>query len=88
MENSLYDLNNQYRKQKNKWFSIDGKERQIYYKQNENIDESRFIDGDIKTIHDLLKGNCNIINGYLIQYYVFNAEKMYKYFNLNLIRNQ
>ena len=53
LENSLYDLNNQYRKQKNKWFSIDGKERQMYYKQNENIDESRFIGGDIKEIHNL-----------------------------------
>ena len=60
----------------------------MYYKQNENTDERRFIDGDIKGIHDLLKSDCNIINEHLIQYYAFNAEKMYKYFNPNLIRNQ
>ena len=28
--------------------------RQMYYKQNENIDENRFITGVIKEIHDLL----------------------------------
>ena len=47
----------------------------MYYKQKENIDESRFIDGDIKDIHDLLKSDCNIINEHLIQYYSFNVEK-------------
>ena len=60
----------------------------MYYKQNENIDENMFIDGDIKDIHDLLKSDCNIINEYLIQYYAFNAAKKYKYFDTNLIRNQ
>ena len=60
----------------------------MYYKQNGKTDESRFIDGDIKEIHYLLKSDCNIINEYLIQYYAFNVEKMYKYFNPNLIRNQ
>ena len=73
LENSLYDLNNQYPKQKNKQFSIDGKERQMYYKQNENIDESWFIEGDIKDIRDLLKNDCNIINEHLFQYYAFNV---------------
>ena len=34
----------------------------MYYKQNQNIDESRFIDGDITKIHDLLKSDYNIIN--------------------------
>ena len=47
----------------------------MYYKQNENIDENRFIDGDIKEIRDLLKNECNIINEHLIQYYAFNVEK-------------
>ena len=88
MKNALYDLNNQYPKQKNTWFSIDGKERQMYYKQNENIDENRFIEGDIKDILDLLKNDCNIINEHLFQYYAFNVKKNYKYFNPNLIRNQ
>ena len=32
LENSWYDLNNQHPKQKNKWFSIDRKERQTYNK--------------------------------------------------------
>ena len=41
----------------------------MYYKENENIDESRFIGGDIKDIHDLLKSDCNIIN------YTFNVGK-------------
>ena len=60
----------------------------MYYKQNQNIDESRFIDGDIKKIHDLLKSDCNIINEHLIKYYACNVQKMYKYFNPNLIRNR
>ena len=42
----------------------------------------------IQDIHDLLKSDCKIIHEYLIQYYVFNAKKMYKYFNPDLIRNQ
>ena len=50
----------------------------MYYKQNENIDENRFIDGDIKEIHDLLKNECNIINEHLIHYYVFNVNKYIK----------
>ena len=47
----------------------------MYYKENENIDESRFIGGDIKDIHDLLKSDCNIINKHLIQYCTFNVGK-------------
>ena len=75
LENTLYDLNNQYPKQKNKWFSIDGEERKVYYNQNKNNDESRFIDGNIKEIHDLLKSDRNVIEEHLIQYYVSNVEK-------------
>ena len=88
MENVLYDINNKYPKQKNKWFSIDGKERQMYQKQNENMDKSKFNDGDIKEIHNLSNNDCNIINEHLIQYYTLNVEKHYKYYNPNLIRNQ
>ena len=87
--NALYHLNNHYLKQNNKRFLIDEKKRQIYYKQNENIDENRFIDGDINEIHNLLKSDCNTINEHLIQYYAFNVvEKVYEYYNPNLIRNQ
>ena len=60
----------------------------MYYKQNENIDENRFIDGDIKEIHDLLKNECNIINEHLIQYYAFNVKKEYMYYTPNSIRKQ
>ena len=60
----------------------------MYYKQNQNIDESRFIDGDITKIHDLLKSDYNIINEHLIKYYARNVQKIYKYFNPNLIRNR
>ena len=48
--------------------------------QNENIDESRFIEKNIK--------DCNIINEYLIQNYAFNDGKIYKYYNSNSVRNQ
>ena len=48
----------------------------MYYKQNENIDESRYIDGNIKEIYDLLKNDWNIINEYLIQYYAFNVKNV------------
>ena len=60
----------------------------MFYKQNENIDESRFIDGYIKGIHNLLKSDYNLINEHLIKYYAFNVEEMYKYYNPNLIRDQ
>ena len=88
LEKSLYDLNNDNSKKKTHWFSIDEKERQIFYKQKEHIDESRFVDGDIAEIHDLLKSDCRIINSFLIHYYAFDSEKIYKYYNRNLIRNQ
>ena len=32
----------------------------MYYKQNENIDVCKFIDEDIKEIHNLLKCDCNL----------------------------
>ena len=60
----------------------------MFYKQNENIDESRFIDGYIKGIHNLLKSDYNLINEHLIKYYAFNVEEMYKYYKQNLIRDQ
>ena len=47
----------------------------MYYNQNKNNDESRFIDGNIKEIHDLLKSDRNVIEEHLIQYYVSNVEK-------------
>ena len=75
LESDIYDFNDQYHKQRNKWVSIYGKERQIFYKENENIDQRRFIGEDIKDIHDLLKCDCNIINKHLIQYYTFNVGK-------------
>ena len=58
------------------------------YKQNEHIDEIRFVAGDIAEIRDLLKSECRIINEFLIQYYAFDLEEMYKYYYPNLIRNQ
>ena len=37
----------------------------------------------------MLKSDCNTINEHLIQYYAFNVvEKVYEYYNPNLIRNQ
>ena len=36
------------------------------YKQNEQIDEIRFVASDIAEIHDLLKSECRIINEFLI----------------------
>ena len=53
-------------------------EKNLKYITNEtrNNDESRFIDWDIKKIHDVLKCGCNIINEHLIQYYVFDVKNV------------
>ena len=60
----------------------------MFYKQKEHIDESRFVVGDIMEIHDSIKSDCRIINEFLIQYYAFDSEEMYKYYNSNLVQNQ
>ena len=65
LENELYHLNNDSINYENKWFAIDGKHRQIFYKQSENGHDSRFIDKDISEIHELLHSDCNIINFHL-----------------------
>ena len=36
----------------------------------------------------MLKSDYNAINAYLIQYYALNVEKVCKYYNPNLNRNQ
>ena len=65
LENAMYHLNNDSVKFKNNWSAIEGKHRHIFYKQSENIQGTRFIDGDISQIHVLLKNDCNIINLHL-----------------------
>ena len=75
MENDLYDLNNTHSTKKTNWYSIDGKERQMFYKQKNNINESRFITGNISETHELLKSDCEIINEFLFHYYDFDLEK-------------
>ena len=65
LENELYHLNNDSIKYKHKWFAIDGKQRQIFYKQLENVHDSRFIDKDISEIHELSQSDCNIIHFHL-----------------------
>ena len=62
LKNELYHLNNYSVNCKNKWFVIDGKQRQIFYKQSENDHDQRFIDKDIFEIHELLQSDYNIIN--------------------------
>ena len=87
LENAMYHLNNGFVKFKNNWFAIEGKHRQIFYKQSENIHDSRFIDGNISEIHALLKNYCNIINLHLERNYNFDRNNKDKYYNPNLIRN-
>ena len=87
LENVLYHLNNDSVKFKNNWFAIDGKHRQMLYKQSENIQDSRFIDGNIFQIHELLKIDCNIINLHLEINYNFDRNNKYTYYNPNLIKN-
>ena len=55
--------------------------------QLENDHDLRFIDKDISEIHELLQGDCNIINFHLEKYYKFDSDNKYKYYNPNLIRN-
>ena len=57
-ENAFFDLNNDNSTKNTKWYSIDRKERQIFYKRNGNVSESRFITGDISETHELLKNDC------------------------------
>ena len=87
LENELYHLNNDSGKFKKNWFVIEGIHRQMFYKQSENIHDSRFIDGNISEIHALLKSDCNIINLHLETNYKFDSDNKYKYYNPNLIRN-
>ena len=87
LDYTLYDLNNDSVKIKNNWFAIEGKHRQMFYKQSENIYDSRFIDGNISQIHALLKSDYNIINLHLETNYNFDRNNKYKYYNLNLILN-
>ena len=68
-------------------FAIEGKHRLMFYKQSENMHDSRFIDGDIYRIHALLKSDYNIINLHLETNYNFDRNNKYKYYNPNLIRN-
>ena len=75
LKNALYDLKNDHSIKKTNWYSVDEKERQMSYKQNKNINESRFITDDISEIHELLKGDCKIINEFLFHYYAFDLEK-------------
>ena len=84
----MYHLNNDSINYENKWFAIDGKQRQIFYKQSENGHDSRSIDKDISEIHELLHSDCNIINFHLKKKnYKFDSDNRYNYYNLNLIRN-
>ena len=83
----MYHLNNDYIKFKNNWFAIKGKHRQIFYKQSENIHDSRFIDGNISQIHTLLKSDCNIKHLHLKTKYNFDRNNKYTCYNPNLIRN-
>ena len=87
LQNTLYHLNNDSVKFKHNWFAIDGKHLQMFYKQSENIHDSRFIVGDISQIHDLLKSDCKTINLHLETNYNFDIKNKYKYYNPNLIRN-
>ena len=52
-----------------------------------STNNQRFIDGDISQIRTLLKSDCNIINLHLETNYNFDRSNKYKYYNLNLIRN-
>ena len=81
LENAIYHLKNDSVKFKHNWFAIDGKHLQIFYKQSENIHNSRFIDDGISQIHELLKIKCNMINLHLETNYNFDIN------NPNLIRN-
>ena len=70
-------------------FAIEGKHRLMFYKQSENIHDTRFIDGDgdISQIHELLKSDCNIKHLHLKTKYNFDRNNKYTYYNPNLIRN-
>ena len=59
----------------------------MFYKQSENIHDSKFIDGNISEIHALLNSDCNIINLYLETNYNFDRNNKYTYYSSNLIRN-
>ena len=89
LDNAMYHLNNDSVKFKNNWFGIDGKHRHMFCKQLENFHDTRFIDGngDISKIHELLKSDTNIINIHLETNCNFDRNNKYKYYNLNLIRN-
>ena len=52
LENQLYIINNDDHRE---WFAIDGKQRQMYYKQSKNNHDSRFIENNIMQLHDLFK---------------------------------
>jgi len=84
LENAMYNVNNN---SKRNWFAIDGKNLQMFYRQTENIHDSRFIDNEISQIHELLKIDCDTINLHLEKNYNFDINKKYKYYNPNLIRN-
>ena len=87
LENAMYHLNNDSVKFKYNLFTIDGKHLQMFYKQSENIHDTRSIDGDISQIHELLKSDCTIINSHLETNYNFDRNNKYKYYNTNLIIN-
>ena len=55
LKNKWYHLNNDSINYKYKQFAIDGKHRQMFYKQSENDHDSRFIDNDISEIHELFQ---------------------------------
>ena len=59
----------------------------MFYNQSENLNDSRFSDGNISKDHELLKSDCNIIHFYLETNFKFDSDNKYKYYNPDLIRN-
>ena len=59
----------------------------MFYNQSENLNDSRFSDGNISKDHELLRSDCNIIHFYLETNFKFDSDNKYKYYNPDLIRN-
>ena len=74
LENALYGLKMIILTKRLTGFQLMAKNIKCFTRKKKNSDESRFIDGDISEIHDFLNSDCNTINEFLIQYYVFDYK--------------
>ena len=72
-----------------RWNKIHNKNRQMFYKINENKHEQKFIqDMDIRNnINIIFQSDCDVINHHLNEQYDFDIVwNKYKYYLANLMR--